>query len=544
MYFRCLSALIVIFTTGNLLAQCDLTIVANGSPATCLNGNDALATVAVSGGTPGYSFEWSTGDTLQTITDLPIGTYGVTVTDAAGCVDSTTLAVNFGTGPFLQNVLSFTLPDCDSTVSFCVNVPLSDYLQGDLTNNGDPYAGTATGCNFDTSFQYAYGILPTDGDFNLDWNVGDTTYTGTFSDLDQVLDSLNLWDPDGFWLLDSTQQIITGGLPGSAYGTIDVSQMPGDTTVMLAVNENLLPLGTQLTLGSGVQELIFTSAGGCTDTLTAIVNCGDGTGIFFQFPYNLTVGDVDTLCLADFGISLDSITVLPGGCAAAPNSIVEYQVDNDTQCVGFSALSEGSEAVCFLVCSPLACDTLQLNLAVLPDEMLRPLAFNDTLLVDKNTEVTFSVLFNDILFDTFSSLLLLDNPPNGTATLSADFLLTYTPDPNFCGVDSMRYELCNVNGCDTGLVVITIVGNDLVIPNGFSPNNDGINDTWNISGLNVFPEHELSVFNRWGNEVLRSSNYQNDWRGQNNGLDLPDGTYFYLIDLGEERRSGWVVIQR
>lgn len=67
----------------------------------------------------------------------------------------------------------------------------------------------------------------------------------------------------------------------------------------------------------------------------------------------------------------------------------------------------------------------------------------------------------------------------------------------------------------------------LKIPNVFTPNGDGVNDYFEIRGLELFPAHRLTVFNRWGNEVYKSSNYQNDW----NGANLSAGTYYYALEL-------------
>lgn len=67
----------------------------------------------------------------------------------------------------------------------------------------------------------------------------------------------------------------------------------------------------------------------------------------------------------------------------------------------------------------------------------------------------------------------------------------------------------------------------LKIPNTFTPNGDGVNDYFEIRGLELFPAHRLTIFNRWGNEVYKSSNYQNDW----NGAGLGEGTYYYAFEL-------------
>ena len=74
---------------------------------------------------------------------------------------------------------------------------------------------------------------------------------------------------------------------------------------------------------------------------------------------------------------------------------------------------------------------------------------------------------------------------------------------------------------------------DVMIPGGFSPNNDGIDDAWVIRrpfGTTI----SVKVFNRWGNEVYSNSNYQNDWRGKGVsnfiGVDVPEGTYYYVVE--------------
>ena len=68
---------------------------------------------------------------------------------------------------------------------------------------------------------------------------------------------------------------------------------------------------------------------------------------------------------------------------------------------------------------------------------------------------------------------------------------------------------------------------DVIVPNIITPNNDGINDVLFIDYLSEFDSHVLRIFNRWGKEVFRSTNYQNDWYGKG----LNNGTYFYNIRL-------------
>ena len=67
------------------------------------------------------------------------------------------------------------------------------------------------------------------------------------------------------------------------------------------------------------------------------------------------------------------------------------------------------------------------------------------------------------------------------------------------------------------------------VPNVITPNGDGINDDWRIRWLFQFPDNEVAIVNRWGDEVFRAEPYQNDWRGTWNGSELPGGTYYYIL---------------
>ncbi|HKZ67441.1 MAG TPA: gliding motility-associated C-terminal domain-containing protein, partial [Chitinophagaceae bacterium] len=102
-------------------------------------------------------------------------------------------------------------------------------------------------------------------------------------------------------------------------------------------------------------------------------------------------------------------------------------------------------------------------------------------------------------------------------------------------------------GCRTATDKVFVrVYKKITIPNAFSPNNDGINDTWSIDKLNTYPEADISVFNRYGQLVFKSKGYANQWDGKYNGKPLPVGTYYYVFDLktGLGNPSGWVLVLR
>ncbi|TYC17109.1 T9SS type B sorting domain-containing protein [Bizionia gelidisalsuginis] len=88
------------------------------------------------------------------------------------------------------------------------------------------------------------------------------------------------------------------------------------------------------------------------------------------------------------------------------------------------------------------------------------------------------------------------------------------------------------------------------IPEGFSPNNDGINDHFNIAGLyTIFEKHELLIYNRWGTLIFIGNNdlkwYGISNRGFNKGYLVPTGTYFYVLHLNDanyKSMTGWVYL--
>ena len=87
---------------------------------------------------------------------------------------------------------------------------------------------------------------------------------------------------------------------------------------------------------------------------------------------------------------------------------------------------------------------------------------------------------------------------------------------------------------------------ELLIPEAFTPNGNNINDLFVIRNIETLNTKNLEVFNRYGNRVYSSSNYQNDWDGSrsDNGQALPDGTYYYVFIADSDTFKGYVYINR
>jgi gliding motility-associated-like protein len=106
----------------------------------------------------------------------------------------------------------------------------------------------------------------------------------------------------------------------------------------------------------------------------------------------------------------------------------------------------------------------------------------------------------------------------------------------------------DVNGCAASVdVTIGVIGSEncIEVPEIITPNGDGYNDTWKIRNIDMFPNAEISVFNRWGKKVFESRNIlAAPWDGTFKGKPLPVDSYHYILDLkkGSKPRSGVISI--
>ena len=108
-----------------------------------------------------------------------------------------------------------------------------------------------------------------------------------------------------------------------------------------------------------------------------------------------------------------------------------------------------------------------------------------------------------------------------------------------------QYVLTVTNAICTASDTVNVWVNGLFIPTGFSPNDDGVNDYFEIRGVENLAHAELFIYNRWGQYVYHSERYRNEWYGGNTQNEqLPDDTYFFELILRNEKHTGYVVIKR
>lgn len=124
---------------------------------------------------------------------------------------------------------------------------------------------------------------------------------------------------------------------------------------------------------------------------------------------------------------------------------------------------------------------------------------------------------------------------------------TLSPTVNPASTTVYTLHAVSAWGCGEETDAVTVTVYPKITPvNIFSPNGDGIHDTWQIPGLHTYPQSIVSVYARSGQMVYEAKAYNNNWNGSYKGKPLPIGTYYYIIHLntGQAPLTGWVVIIR
>lgn len=229
---------------------------------------------------------------------------------------------------------------------------------------------------------------------------------------------------------------------------------------------------------------------------------------------------------------------------------------------------EGDDAFTYVISNEQnGTDTATVTITVSKPENAAPVAEDDQFTTDQDQETEISdpeegILVNDSDPDGDSIAALEVNDGitehGGRITINSDGTIVYTPGLGFVGTDTYEYTICDDRDpalCDSAIIYFEVVELPIEIYNAFSPNGDGINDTWIIQGITRFPDNSVKVFNRWGNLIYQETGYDNTskvWNGESSeGIvfgdnEAPDGAYYYVIELGDgsETLKGFVVVRR
>ncbi|MEX1133150.1 MAG: gliding motility-associated C-terminal domain-containing protein [Flavobacteriales bacterium] len=460
---------------------------------TCFGPCDGTASVSPSGGTGPYVIFWQPepqqGQGTEQVSGLCPGEWNVTITDVTGC-DTT---VTFTILPF---------------VPIEANATVTDVLSGgECTGNISTAATGGLG-----GYTYIWVPEPPNGQGPEDSDLCAGTYQLTITDVAGCDSSFTFTITEPTPLVATVDDVSAASCADASDGSITTTVAGGTVPVTIAWTG---PAGF-----SSTQEDISDLPPG---TYTQTASDANGCSVV-----NEVVVDALSTVFADAGVDQQSCTgvavILDG--TASVGAISYTWVDQNGNVVGNDAV---------------------VDLGVLP-----PGEYTFTLTVtdgpcSSTDQVTVIVLAlpiadagpNQTIFLSESANLggAPSGPPGSTFTWSPDSLLSNStvPNPTADPTVSTWYTLTVVgpDGCiSVDSVLITVVP-DIVIPTGFTPNGDGHNETWIIDFIELFPNVEVEIYNRWGEMLFQSVGYRTPWDGRYSGGPVPVGTYYYVVKLND-----------
>lgn len=450
-------------------------------------------TISVSGGVSPYEYLWDGGFTDLTITDLIAGEYFVTISDWNGCETITSVVVNEPDEELtVETDITDVLCHGDSTGSIEAIVaggtPPYTYIWSTLWDQVeviDAPAGiyTVTVTDDNNCEAYSGGVINEPSEsLDIDYSVTPVTCFG---------------------YNDGTIDVILSG------GTLPYSLVWDDDEYILSTNQQSID-----SLFTGFYNIRLMDANNCyinaeffidspdsvsidlTSTIVSCYNGSDGSltpvvsGGTEPYTFEWSNGD-DSETLEDVSAGLYQLSVFDA---------------NDCQYTTTGIIESFSEIILAYEIVPVTCK----------DES--DAAIN--VVVTGGTGNYFFVWSNGETTQSIEELL----PGIYSLTLS---------DDNHCESE-YEFEIEeNYLEC-------------LRIPTSFSPNDDGINDTWIISSIDTYPDATVQIFNKWGNIIYETVGTYIPWDGTYNGKSLPSGTYYHIINLnnGDEPYTGTITILR
>lgn len=458
-----------------------LSVLSSFVDVLCNPDSTGSAAIVVSGGTPGYSYLWSNGQTDSAISTIPAGNYTVMITDSAGCIDSS--AITISEPPLLTftssqvNVLCFG--DSSGTVSVSVSggtLPYT-YLWNPIATDTATLSGLpagidsvlitdAHGCQLSSSFILTQPAFP-------------LSLTSTFVNVLCNSDSTG-----------SASVIATGGSPGYYY-LWSSGQTTSNISALPAGNYSLMVTDTNGCLDSSI--LIITEPTLFTATITADTIICKGMSI------------TEDVFVAG-GVPGYSYLWLPGGTTSS--SITSTPIATTTYTVQVSDANG---------CSP---GLLNTTITVVPI----PVA---TISVAPNKVVFFPQTIC-VTADSINTSSLLWNFGDNSIDSMSSVCHSFSKGGTYC----VTLLETNTIGCRDSAEVC-VVEIEVLIPNVFSPNGDGLNDMFfvdlEVDGITYY---KCEIYDRWGLKMTELVRAKQGWSGHTTaGLPASEGTYYFVLSI-------------
>ncbi len=406
---------------------------------------------------------------------------------------------------------------------FCIDVP-------DISINTSSSSVIDEHCNQSdgsiTGISFTGGLSP----ISYSWNSSassslDTTNLSSGSYSLTITDGLGCTETVGPFtvdnipapIIDTSQMIIKDESCEQQDGFISgITVSGGVSPYSIYWDGNLSSLDIS-NLSNGNYELVVSDQYNCQDT--ALITVDSIGGPEFDLTSLITYDE-------DCGQQNGYIT----GLAVSDGTSPYYFEINDTAVTSLdtSQLSQGDFQ--FIVIDDNGCtDSLLLTIV---DGNYQTTDFSFSPAIDVYAQET--ILFEDLSFDTTVNWFWDFGNGDYDTTQNPTYYYSIPGDYTICLTSTNSFN-CSDTLCED----VTILPLEVVIPTIFTPNNDMVNDTFTIQGVNS--TYGLVVLNRWGQTVFNQNPYLNKWDGRSSsGLELPNGTYYYVLTnyLDNENLTG------
>lgn len=445
----------------------------------------------VSGGAGGYTIDISESHFGDHVTGLHPGDYTVTVTDANGCTDISTATVGFfGAGTVsitqLQDVLCFG--------------QTTAVLQSEMTNGTLPYT-------------YAWSVAGQVGQ-NLS-GVGEGTYSVSITDTYGCSGEATHYvsQPDVLTASVEKQDVLCRG-QNNGWATVTVAGGIAPYVYTWDHGPNSSHISN---LAAGTYSVIVRDLNSCSVTEVVVINQPEKI-------LDLSVTTSDVSCAG----RNDGLAIGVGNGGTLPYTIHWFQ---------FNEFIASGTQIASLRAGDYTAEIYDENNCT--DEVYFSIYEPSQLMVETQVFGVSCKGFND---GSVALSVVGGNSPYSYQWSSSDTISS----SNSLSAGDYYITITDANGCLKALGVNVPASSKLClgIPDAFTPNADGINDTWEIDYIEMYPGAVVNVFNRWGQHIYQGTSNGEFWDGQWNGKFVPAGSYQYVIDLrnGMDPFTGVVVV--
>ncbi len=450
----------------------------------CFGVCNGSATVTATGGAGGYTYTWTpNGGNNAVANNLCINTYFAEVADAAGCIQTQSVTIN-QPNKLITSLPTITPVKCNNEGNGAINTVVS--------------GGTPT---------YTYSWNPATAAGSNPQNLPAGLYTLTVTDANGCVNSNEvdtLTNPTPIILTGTTTPASCNNTPDGSITTTTSGGTPGYTWLWSsnAVTPNLPAI-----LPGSYSVMVMDSHGCMKDTsftvistVTVTVNTGSDTSLCNNSSVVLTgtVIGATTYDWSTGGVNIPPANTL--SISVNPTSTTQYILTaTNLGCTN-------SDTVIVSI-SPVALANAGPDQSILSGQGIN-IGGNPT---NPGGGSVVWVPYSN-LTDTSAT------NPVASPTLTTTYIVTVT----------------NSSGCIAKDTMVVIVLPPFDIPNGFTPNGDSKNDTWMLDNLFKFPNAEVEVYNRWGEQLFYSRGNYHPWDGTYNGTLVPVGTYYYIIKLNDK----------